>query len=55
MIISKEELIRWSKIALVAPIALVWDITFWCIGKLYKGASWVDLVVGEQIEKFLNN
>lgn len=53
--ITKKEMIRWSKVALVAPFALVWDITFWCIGKLYKGASWVDVVVGEKIEKFLDN
>lgn len=53
MNIRKEELIRWSKIALVAPVALVWDVTFWSITQLHKGASWVDLVVGEKIEDFL--
>jgi hypothetical protein len=55
MNIGKEELIQWTKIALVAPIALVWDITFWCITKLHKGASWVDLVVGEKIDEFLRS
>ena len=53
MNMNKEEMIRWGKIALVAPVALVWDVTFWCITKLYKGASWVDVVVGEKIEDFL--
>ncbi len=52
---DKEELIRWGKIVLVTPVALVWDVTFWCITKLYKGASWVDLVVGEKIDDFLNS
>jgi hypothetical protein len=55
MNIDKTEIIRWSKVALVAPFALVWDITFWCITKLHKGASWVDLVVGEKIEEFLRS
>jgi len=55
MNIKKEELIQWTKIALVAPIALVWDIIFWCITKLHKGASWVDLVVGEKIDEFLRS
>ena len=51
---DKEELIRWGKIALVAPVALIWDTTFWCITKLYKGASWIDLAVGEKIDAWLN-
>jgi len=54
MSISKEELIRWGKITLITPIALLWDSTFWCITKLYKGASWVDLVIGEKVDKFVN-
>jgi len=53
-IMAKEELVRWGKIILIAPIALVWDATYWCIGKLYKGASWVDLVMGEKIDAWLN-
>ena len=51
---DKEELIRSGKITVDAPLALVWAVTFWCITKLYKGASWIDLAVGEKIDARLN-
>lgn len=51
---SKSEFVRWGKIILIAPIAIVWDSIYWCISQLYKGASWVDLVFGEKIDSWLN-
>ena len=46
---------RITKVVLVTPIVLLWDAVFWCISKLYKGATWVDQFGGEKIDEFLDN
>jgi len=46
---------RITKVVLVTPIVLLWDAVFWCISKLYMGATWVDQFGGEKIDEFLDN
>ena len=46
---------RITKVVLVTPIVLLWDVVFWCISKLYKGATCVDQFGGEKIDEFLDN
>ena len=44
---------RWAKIALIVPVVLIWDGLFWILTQIYKGASYIDTVGGDKLDKFL--
>jgi len=46
---------RFAKVVLITPIVIIWDVIFWCISKLYKGATWIDHFGGEKIDEFLKD
>lgn len=46
---------RALKVALVFPVVVVWDISFFVVSKLYEGMSFVDEKGGKIIEKFLES
>mgnify|MGYP000090529866 FL=1 len=46
---------RALKVALVFPVVVVWDISFFVVSKLYEGMSFVDEKGGKIIENFLES
>jgi len=51
----KQKLIRWIKIILLTPIVLIWDVIYFVIEKLYKGATWIDKNGGNLIEDIIED
>jgi hypothetical protein len=47
------EIKRMAKIALIMPAVLIWDVFFWTLSQIYKGASYVDTVGGDKLDKFM--
>jgi len=47
------EIKKLAKIAIVMPVVLVWDVFFWVLSKIYKGASYIDTVGGDKLDKFM--
>ena len=52
--ITKENMIRWGKMALIMPIVLVWDTTFWLVTFLQKNMEKFDEWGGKLIEEFID-
>jgi hypothetical protein len=50
----KQEALRWGKIVLIAPIVILWDVTYYIIDKVYLGATWIDENGGKLIEDFVD-
>lgn len=46
---------KWAKTALIVPIVLVWDVFFWTLTQIYKGASYIDTVGGDKLDEFLED
>lgn len=46
---------KWAKTALLVPIVLVWDAIFWTLTQIYKGASYIDTVGGDKLDKFMED
>jgi len=40
---------------LAMPLVLVWDVFYWSLSQVYKGASYIDETGGEFIDKFIND
>jgi len=47
------EIKKLAKIAIVMPVVLVWDVFFWTLTNIYKGASYIDTVGGDKLDKFM--
>ena len=52
---SKKNAARYIKLFLTIPLVLVWDVFYWSLSQVYKGASYVDETGGEFIDKFIND
>ena len=46
---------RWLKVAMLAPIIVVWDVTFFIVDKLHQGMVWIDREGGLIIDDFLED
>lgn len=52
---TRNDVIKWAKIILILPIVLVWDVFYWTLTMLHKGATWIDENGAVKLEKFVGN
>jgi len=48
-----ETVLRWTKVVLLTPVVVVWDVLYFVISKVYEGATWIDQKGGNIIDDFI--
>lgn len=48
-----KSVLRWTKVALLSPVVVVWDALYFVISKVYEGATWIDKKGGNVIDNFI--